>query len=229
MSLPNPEYKNRLFVAITLKKYGVTKEKALDYFDRFCRWKDYNRESTDKYLCVVYNYNSAGRPFLTSPITNLPALPNSYELLKYFLDHTEPVYFSPPPVIRDAAIYYHSIGLHCIPSMKNEKRPLVKWKQYQDIQPSIELIKKWNWSGGLILLATDHHSFLDIDIKSEKHPNGLGFLDEKTISGRMFERTKNGGYHIFGKGKLESKSIGWAEIKGKGKYILTYPTEGYKL
>ena len=40
MSLPNPEYKNRLFVAITFKKYGVSKETALIYFDRFADGKD---------------------------------------------------------------------------------------------------------------------------------------------------------------------------------------------
>lgn len=44
---------------------------------------------------------------------------------------------------RDAAHYYRTLGLHPIPCMPREKRPLVSWKEYQERQPTAEEIDGW--------------------------------------------------------------------------------------
>lgn len=155
----------------------------------------------------------------------------SEDIIDLFFNTCKPIRLNPPRNINDAIVYYHNMGFHMIPKVKDEKRPAVKWKIYQENQPPLYIVKYWDFRNGIILLGTKKHSFLDIDIKSKEHDKGLENFDESRLKGWYYERTQNGGYHIFGSGFFPKGMPGLVndavQIKHLGGYIVAYPTVGY--
>ncbi len=155
----------------------------------------------------------------------------SDDIIDLFFNTCKPISINPPRDINKAVVYYHNMGFHMIPKIKDEKRPAIRWKVYQENQPPLYIVKRWNFSNGIILLGTKTHSFLDIDIKSVKHNKGLENFDESRLKGWYYERTQNGGYHIFGSGFFPKGMKGLVndavQIKHLGGYIVAYPTSGY--
>lgn len=45
--------------------------------------------------------------------------------------------------INKAVVYYHNMEFHIIPKIRDEKRPAVKWKIYQENQPPLYIVKHW--------------------------------------------------------------------------------------
>lgn len=70
-----------------------------------------------------------------------------------------------------------------------------------------------------------------MSITIEIHDKGLEKFDESRLKGWYYERTQNGGYHIFGSGFFPKGMKGLVnnavQIKHLGGYIVTYPTSGY--
>lgn len=169
----------------------------------------------------------------TSEIYNQPNSEEvkSEDIIDIFFDTCKPINLNPPKDINKAVIYYHNKGFHIIPKIRDDKRPAVKWKIYQENKPPSYIVKRWDFSNGIILLGTKMHSFLDIDIKSDSHDNGLEYFDESLLKGWYYERTQNGGYHIFGSGFFPKGMKGLVndavQIKHLGGYIVAYPTSGY--
>lgn len=155
----------------------------------------------------------------------------SDDIIDLFFNTCKPISINPPWDINKAVTYYHNMGFHMIPKIKDEKRPAIRWKVYQENQPPLYIVKRWNFSNGIILLGTKTHSFLDIDIRSPKHDKGLENFDESRLRGWYYERTQNGGYHIFGSGFFPKGMKGLVnnavQIKHLGGYIVAYPTSGY--
>lgn len=155
----------------------------------------------------------------------------SEDIIDLFFNTCKPIRLNPPYDINKAVVYYHKMGFHMIPKIRDEKRPAVKWKIYQENQPPLYVVKRWNFNNGIILLGTRTHSFLDIDIRSDEHDKGLENFDESRLKGWYYERTQNGGYHIFGSGFFPKGMRGLVndavQIKHLGGYIVTYPTPGY--
>ncbi len=188
-------------------------------------------EQLKKCMCAVFTLPSGiKKNFDDSNILESEDI-KSDEIIDLFFDKCKPINLDPPRNINDAVIYYHNMGFHVIPKVKDEKRPVVKWKIYQERQPPLYIVERWDFSNGIILLGTKTHSFLDIDIVSNMHNKGLEKFDESRLKGWYYERTQNGGYHIFGSGFFPKGMPGLVndavQIKHLGGYIVAYPTYGY--
>jgi len=222
----NPDKKEKLFLVGRMRSFGYCPEKICRLIQKYNRWDGYNNLITKEYIFGLFSVLATGTKISmnTNPVARL----TSNQVISNFLAG-KPWVVYPPNKNKLAALYYHSVGGHVIPMRRKEKLPAVKWKEYQTIQPTLSQITKWDFSHGIILLGTEKHCFLDIDIKSDKHPDGIENFNESLLDGWYFERTKNGGYHVFGLGNMKSIRAPGVEIKGKGGYIVTYPTEGYKI
>jgi len=221
----NPNRGTRFFVGKTLYETTISLPRALKIFEEFCKWNDFDIRKTEYYLSGVYHMKVNSDPSFIQGLSGHHVL-SPDEIKHRFLTEATPWLIQPPNEIDKAAYYFCSVGGHPIP-VKEGKLPAIKWKEWQDNKPPLERLKKWDWSKGIILLGTDNNCFLDIDIKSDKHPDGIENFNESELKGWYFERTKNGGYHVFGKGKLQSIKGKGIELLGKGRYIVTYPTPGY--
>jgi len=199
-------------------------------------------EQSKKCLCAVFTQGiekaeycsvCGGYRIINSSIeqSNESTEVKSDDIIDLFFNTCKPIRLNPPRNINDAIVYYHNMGFHMIPKVKDEKRPAVKWKIYQENQPPLYIVKHWDFRNGIILLGTKKHSFLDIDIKSKEHDKGLENFDESRLKGWYYERTQNGGYHIFGSGFFPKGMPGLVndavQIKHLGGYIVAYPTSGY--
>jgi hypothetical protein len=245
----------RMWLVGFLNHIGYSEDSILNIIKCYNRWKDYkeeettrqvhwlvnrkhlpisNTEQSDMRCCVVFTQANG----INKQLDNFNGDNNtesnevkSDDIIDLFFNICKPVHINPPRNINDAIIYYHSRGFHMIPKIRDEKRPAIKWKIYQENQPSLYIVKRWNFNNGIILLGTRIHSFLDIDIRSDSHDEGLENFDESRLKGWYYERTQNGGYHIFGSGFFPKGMTGLVnnavQIKHLGGYIVAYPTSGY--
>ncbi len=245
----------RLWLVGFLNYVGYQEATILDIIKTNNRWEDYKEEETKRQVhwlvnrrhktianseqsethnCSVFTQVAEGTEFCNQhneQDSNNSEYVNSDDIIDLFFKTCKPINMNPPKDINKAIVYYHSMGFHMIPKIRNEKRPAIKWKIYQENQPPLYIAKRWNFSNGIILLGTRLHSFLDIDIKSSKHDKGLEKFDESRLKGWYYERTQNGGYHIFGSGFFPKGMRGLVnnavQIKHLGGYIVAYPTLGY--
>lgn len=242
----------RLWLVGFLFYIGYTELSILNIIKNYNKWEDYKEEETIRQVhwlvnrkskisketeiaetrnCNVFTQVIESSEYSNiCDITETENIKNEY-IIDLFFNTCKPISLNPPCDIGKAIIYYHNNGFHMIPKIKDEKRPAVKWKVYQENQPPLYIVRRWDFSNGIILLGTRMHSFLDIDIRSAKHDKGLENFDESRLKGWYYERTKNGGYHIFGSGFFPKGMKGLVndavQIKHLGGYIVAYPTPGY--
>ena len=237
LNMPRPKRPNFYFLVKTLKECDYPFNEMLTVVDKYNRWTNYNRSLFYEESRKVYKerkHNSLIVGAEKSPFINAPTYTSNDELtdidiIKLFLDKCDPWDLKPPITIKDAVIYYYFEGAHVIPMRNGEKKPYwgLSWQEYQNRQPTKDEIVSWDWSYGICLLGTEKHCTLDIDIKSPSHPQGLANFNEDVLDGWCYERTKNGGYHVFGCGNfpvIRGDAVG---IHGRGAYVVTSPTEGY--
>ncbi len=242
----------RLWLVGFLNNVGYSEASILNIIKTYNRWQDYTEEETgrqvrwlinrknthiskseqlDHCISVVFTQVQEANENCENSNTEESKEVKSDDIIDLFFNTCRPIRLNPPRNISDAVIYYHSRGFHMIPKIRGEKRPAIKWKIYQENQPPLYIVKRWNFSNGIILLGTKMHSFLDIDIKSTEHDKGLENFDESRLKGWYYERTQNGGYHIFGSGFFPKGMAGLindaVQIKHLGGYIVAYPTSGY--
>ncbi len=252
VALNDDSIKNgRLWLVGFMLYIGYSETEILDIIKIYNKWEDYKEEETKRQVHWLVNRHRTINKTEQSKthnnvvftqvveITESCKICNigedkgvkSEDIIDLFFDTCKPIRLNPPYDINKAVVYYHNMGFHMIPKIREEKRPAVKWKIYQENQPPLYIVKRWNFSNGIILLGTRIHSFLDIDIKSNEHDKGLENFDESILKGWYYERTKNGGYHIFGSGFFPKGMKGLVndavQIKHLGGYIVTYPTSGY--
>lgn len=259
VALKDNSIKNgRMWMVGFLHHVGYSETYIQNIIKTYNRWEDYKEEETNRQIrwlinrknksiskteqlegcnCVVFtqgiettescNINNASNIDNVSESKEV----KSDDIIDLFFDTCKPIRLNPPRNINDAIVYYHNRGFHMIPKIRDEKRPAIKWKIYQENQPPLYIVKRWNFNHGIILLGTKTHSFLDIDMKSAKHDKGLEDFDESRLKGWYYERTQNGGYHIFGEGFFPKGMSGLVndavQIKHLGGYIVAYPTTGY--
>lgn len=159
--------------------------------------------------------------------------------------------------MKDEAIRLHNLGFKIIPT-GSDKRPLVKWKSYQESQ-SLEDVKKIfsQPCEGMALLTGKGIEVIDIDCKY--FLDGIHSIDkvfdaiheavgEETYSRLLVTNTKNKGFHVIyktdvseGNKKLASrytidserknendKIRVLLETRGENGFIIIPPTPGYK-
>jgi|GEM_PF-3612000 len=242
----------RLWLVGFLHHVGYSEESILNIIKNHNKWQDYTEEETARQVrwlinrkhvstskmeqmtncnCAVFTQGLEEKENCDNCTVSEYNEVKSDDIIDLFFDTCKPVHINPPRNINDAVIYYHNRGFHMIPKIRDEKRPSMRWKIYQDNQPPLYIVKRWNFNYGIILLGTRTHSFLDIDIRSNKHDKGLENFDESRLKGWYYERTQNGGYHIFGSGFFPKGMKGLVndavQIKHLGGYIVAYPTLGY--
>ena len=242
----------RLWLVGFLNYVGYPEAAITDIIKNHNRWEDYKEEETNRQIhwllnrrhkkigdnenleqrnCTVFTLGLEDTE-ISDELSDLSSCDTkSCDIIDLFFQTCNPININPPRDINKAVIYYHNIGFHMIPKIKDEKRPAIRWKIYQENQPPLYIVKRWNFINGIILLGTRMHSFLDIDIKSDKHDKGLENFDESRLKGWYYEKTQNGGYHIFGSGFFPKGMKGLVnnavQIKHLGGYIVAYPTSGY--
>jgi hypothetical protein len=242
----------RMWLVGFLNHVGYSEVDIQNIIKTYNKWEDYKEEETNRQVRWLINrkHTSVSKTEQLDQCTsvvftqaietseniidgNIEESNNvkSDDIIDLFFDTCKPISLNPPRNINDAIIYYHNRGFHMIPKIRDEKRPAVKWKIYQENQPPLYIVKRWNFNHGIILLGTKMHSFLDVDMKSAKHDKGLEDFDESRLKGWYYERTQNGGYHIFGSGFFPKGMTGLVndavQIKHLGGYIVAYPTSGY--
>ena len=242
----------RMWMVGFLNFAGCSEVDIRNIIKTYNRWEDYKEEETNRQVhwlvnrtnkstskieqldqcsSVVFTQELETNGNLTDDNIEESNNVKSDDIIDLFFNTCKPIRLNPPRNINDAIVYYHNRGFHMIPKIMNEKRPAVKWKIYQENQPPLYIVKRWNFNHGIILLGTKTHSFLDIDMKSDKHDKGLEDFDESRLKGWYYERTQNGGYHIFGEGFFPKGMTGLVnnavQIKHLGGYIVAYPTSGY--
>lgn len=256
---PNPVVLNdnsvknaRLWLVGFLGFVGYSEVSILNLIKNYNKWADYKEEETSRQVhwlvnrrhmtkaekeqlsnryCAVFTQIAEGNEYCDNSNVEEHEEVKSDDIIDLFFNTCKPISLNPPRDINRAVAYYHNMGFHMIPKVRDEKRPAIKWKIYQENQPPLYIVKHWNFVNGIILLGTAKHSFLDIDIRSVEHDKGLENFDESRLKGWYYERTQNGGYHIFGSGFFPKGMKGLVndavQIKHLGGYIVAYPTSGY--
>ncbi len=208
-------HNHRLWMAGFMFYVGYTPDEVCQIIHDNCVWSDYDVRYTRFQVGCVWEYRHHTREFSRLPAGKL-TIDN---VIIEFLSKTEPINLKIFDNISDAVIYYHFMGFTVLPKAKNEKKPSMSWKEYQERKPTCDELMGWDFSNGICLLANEQYSFLDLD-KS-------GY--ERIFNSRHVERTPRGGIHVFGKGKIPSVNIEGAEIKGIGSLIVTEPTDKYEV
>ncbi|MGL6195485.1 MAG: bifunctional DNA primase/polymerase [Thermoguttaceae bacterium] len=134
------------------------------------------------------------------------------------------------------ALYYRSLGLSVIPIKTNDKRPLVKWKNYQQELPSYKTIYDWFVNRfpyqniGLVLGPVSKVLVVDIDGKDAhdelvarvKLPKNL--MKVQSGSGDVYR------YHLYFQHpdcQTSAKYTPWhpkLEFRGEGGYVVLPPS-----
>jgi hypothetical protein len=121
---------------------------------------------------------------------------------------------------------YLELGWSIIP-IGSEKKPLIKWKEYQDRKPSLEDIEKWSTHKSLtgFALVTGKISgvvVLDLDQGSK--------FDTKALPATPHSQTGSGGHHFFFKQPESSipnatSFIEKTDFRGEGGYAILPPSQ----
>jgi len=131
-----------------------------------------------------------------------------------------------------AAFAYRTQGLHPIPIHPDRKVPLVEWKPYQAMQPTIGDLVSW-WTEypkarvGLVAGKVPGIVVVDVDMR-----NG-GDADSLDVPAGAFKvKTPSGGLHIYLKhpGQPCRNRAGvfrGVDIRGDGGYVVASPSPGY--
>ena len=143
---------------------------------------------------------------------------------------------SPNSELLDAALSYRRQGYCPIPVGK-DKKPLIKWQEFQSKLPSEEQITAW-WhqhSTANIAVLCGHNGLtvLDIDVKHRKENKEIANRIASSITNHApVIKTPSGGIHIHFKDTerlsktVRIKDLG--DFQAKGTYVLVPPSKGYE-
>lgn len=130
--------------------------------------------------------------------------------------------------------YLLTKGYSVIPVGDN-KRPLIKWEEFQNRLPTIEEVEGWwekfpNASVGIVTGKISGLTVIDIDVK-EKPTTPLD-----TFPLTYTVQTKSGGWHLYyeysdsvGTCANQYKDYPHVDIRNDGGYVVAPPSEGYEV
>lgn len=126
------------------------------------------------------------------------------------------------------ALQYIENGYSLIPVDKRDKKPLIKWSDYQKKRASEETVEKWFKSDNNIGIVTGKISgitVVDIDVKENKQTPLDTFPPTHTI------QTPSGGYHLYyqytdkvGTGSNQYPQFPHVDIRNDGGYVVAPPS-----
>lgn len=225
---------------------------CLSQIDTHTQYDGYNKQKTDRFIRAhpLYRSLSLGLPVTTTISNNIAVPPclltpaqqrgtftKGIDVINHFFAHTEAVLpMDVPEDIREAAHNYYRLGYTPLPKHPEHKHPGVYYAShgifYRNNRFPEAQLDTWAFEHGICLLGDSGHCYLDID----NHPgkdNGTMWLDDhlmRLIHSRHYERSKSGGYHVFGLGDLSTiPSTEGIEVRGNSALIVAAPTEGYRV
>lgn len=141
---------------------------------------------------------------------------------------------SPSDAIFKTAKWCRGRGYSIIPVKKSDKRPLIKWTEYQKRLPTHEEIKDWyrQWPNANIALITGALSgIMIVDVDTEKGQENLNeFLPDSLIVPTL--RTPGGGWHYYFQYKPglvnKARVIDGVDVRTDGGYAVIPPSLGPK-
>jgi len=245
-------------IGVFLKmKYSIPE--MIEYCNLYCHYSEYSVQKTVDFIISHPNYRSGYPPlvdapknlFLTHPRTTTTKLKKQdcisgiSAMLDFFFESFKPQpEFENSSDILESAILHYQHGFHIFP-VGEDKRPVGRWRNgiidYTDFPLNPAILKKGVLDHGFACLGTSKHTFLDVDLKNDKHENGVTQSEIEKIMLRFrgwhMERSKNGGLHIWGIGDLSlydvracfTASDAEISVKGRGSYIVVYPSPGYSI
>ena len=142
---------------------------------------------------------------------------------------------NPLSTSQEAAKYYLSLGWSLLPMqfLKDEdgkmvKKPMVKWKDFQYKQPTIEEVTHWLEQGWFLGIITGKVSGIVI-VDDDRIKHGL---DPTTLKSTIIAKTKSGGTHYYYKYDREIRNSAsselYVDIRGEGGYCVLPPFNGYE-
>ena len=119
-----------------------------------------------------------------------------------------------------------------------DKKPLIKWKEYQHRKPTREEMFSWeSIAEGVAIVTGKINGLVILDVDMDKG-NGFDALKGKELPPTPVVRTPNGGFHYYFKYPKKAKKVknttdilgkgSHVDIRGDGGYALIPYTEGYE-
>jgi len=130
--------------------------------------------------------------------------------------------------IKDLVSYYQSESLNFIPIKRGDKKPLVKWQEYQSRKITNEEIEKYFYNADNNIGVLCVGNFFGIDV------------DDEEIFHKLFPKTEglvivktNRGYHVYFKADHPVKTLKINDdkgrevvtLKGEGSYLVAPPSK----
>lgn len=132
----------------------------------------------------------------------------------------------------ESALFYEGMGFSVIPIIPGQKKPMIKWEQYQTKKADKTQIKEWwnKWPNANIGIVTGEISDLFVvDIDTEEGHNNLLEFGFDSITNPTVQTPRDGQHIYFKYPKGQDITIGAGVIKGtdfrgnKG-YVLAPPS-----
>lgn len=127
----------------------------------------------------------------------------------------------------EAALAYHSAGLHPIPVEPRGKRPLVKWQEYQDRQPTEDELRSW-WNqtpNANVGLAMGRGTFVvDVDGPEGHAALRANGIDLEYTDAPIVETGKGRHYYFSGEAPDRIGVLEKVDVRSHGGFVVAPPS-----
>ena len=141
---------------------------------------------------------------------------------------------------KDVAIQYIESGLCAFPAIRSQKRPMGKWKEYQNRFPTAAEWESWQFADAICLVCgkiSGNLLMIDFDQQGKSLPDFKEKINPELYSRLVIEQSQSGGFHIIlrstepvcGNVVLAKDVLGKVLIETRGEkgIFLCAPTPGY--
>ena len=131
------------------------------------------------------------------------------------------------------ALHYHELGWPVVP-ISEDKKPLIKWKEYQKEEQTIEMIEMWweQWpTAGIAIITGEISGLIVVDCDTEEAAEAVLAADIYSPITAVTRR----GRHLFFRhpGHRVKNAANWkgmknVDLRGDGGLVKVYPSTNYK-
>jgi hypothetical protein len=145
-------------------------------------------------------------------------------------------------IFKDVALQYINAGLCAFPAIRSQKRPMGKWKEYQNRLPTTAEWEGWQFADAVCLVCgkiSGNLLMIDFDQQGKALHDFREQIDSELYHRLVIEQSQSGGFHIIVRStepvcgnivlaKDTDKKV-LIETRGEGGIFLCAPTPGYVL
>lgn len=137
-------------------------------------------------------------------------------------------------MIQAAKFYRDKLGFSIIPISPTTKKPLIKWKQYQQTRPTDEEMEAW-WvqypSAKLGIVTGKISNIAVVDIDTQEGYKAIEPYIPPTLPAPRV-KTPSGGQHIYFRYpskpvRNNARLIEGCDLRAEGGYVVAPPSQGY--